>query len=109
MLLSVEANLQDADNELTQEESEYAAQLALDLVRGRRRKEKFAGVFLPPPPGKKGKPRAVSQARPAEEVADAESTATAEGTSEGSERAVRSSRDRGSGGAQPRPETFFVV
>ena len=35
MLLSVEANLQDGDNELTQEESEYAAQLALDLVRGR--------------------------------------------------------------------------
>ena len=86
MLLSVEANLQDADNELTQEESEYAAQLALDLVRGRRRKEKFAGVFLPPPPGKKGKPRAVSQARSAEDVADAESTATTGGTSEGSER-----------------------
>ena len=54
MLLSVEANLQDADNELTQEESEYAAQLVLDLVRGRRRKEKFAGVFLPPPPGRRG-------------------------------------------------------
>ena len=53
MLLSVDANLQDVENELTEEEADHALQLAYDLVKNRRGRAKFAGVVIPPPPKRK--------------------------------------------------------
>ncbi|RPD80599.1 hypothetical protein L226DRAFT_518791 [Lentinus tigrinus ALCF2SS1-7] len=50
MLLSVNANLQDIENELMEEEAAHAMQLAADLVKGWRRREVFDGVHLPPLP-----------------------------------------------------------
>ncbi|RPD52389.1 hypothetical protein L227DRAFT_617863, partial [Lentinus tigrinus ALCF2SS1-6] len=78
MLLSVDANLQDIENELTEEEAAHAMQLAADLVKGRRRREVFDGVHLPPPPRRRTRAHPATPAPMGDSEASPPSSTTTE-------------------------------